>query len=138
MYVDSSPGKSLGLCDTGFKFRNYFENKKSIRNEKFEIRIICNDQTPNTTQYQLGGYFFNKRNTFIFEWSTPLIWPVDSTNPQVNLCGMWYKYTNAKKFLFFPKNVSAGQLVWEVMERQWVAGLAFCKIFKVSFKIGKV
>ena len=40
---------------------------RSIRNEKFEIRIICNDQTPNTTQYQLGGYFFNKRNTFIFD-----------------------------------------------------------------------
>ena len=40
---------------------------RSIRNEKFEIRIIRNDQTPNSTQYQLGGYFFNKKNIFIFE-----------------------------------------------------------------------
>ena len=40
---------------------------RSIRNEKFEIRIICNDQTPNLTQYQLGGFFFNKRNIFIVE-----------------------------------------------------------------------
>ena len=34
-------------------------------------------------------------------------------------------------------HIVAGQLVWEVMERRWVAGLSFCKIFKVQRKFSR-
>ena len=32
----------------------------------------------------------------------------------------------------FWNDIATGQLVWELLEREWVAGPVFCKIFKVS------
>ena len=32
-------------------------------------------------------------------------------------------------FVFF-SSLTSGQLVWEILDRKWVAGLVFCKIFK--------